>query len=256
MICNLGDPMSLRHPVFISPASVFTYTYMYIYIHIHIYVHIYTCIHIYACIHMHIYTYIYKRIYTHIYTHICLYTHTNTYYYWSILIPVHHARIPIYQRTTDTFIRLLLEISSKKSWAHCSTVYYYLLIFITIYLVTIVTIFDVVLLFSLHCWRALQKCVGLAAALSTTNHYCSSRSTMTKHPKKVPIIRRLIEMRSTTNHYLLLFLTRASPYNTKHRFFLLESPSTESCARCSTTPWYLVLFKCNKKKKKPVYVDR
>ena len=55
MICNLGDPMSLRHPVGYTAR---THISAYVYIHIHIYIHTYTDAHKRTHAHIHIHTYI------------------------------------------------------------------------------------------------------------------------------------------------------------------------------------------------------
>ena len=70
MICNLGDPMSLRHPVinFLRKAGYrtdFQVKYMYVNIYVCIYIYIYICTYLYMCVYIHIYIYMY--ICTHIY---------------------------------------------------------------------------------------------------------------------------------------------------------------------------------------------
>ena len=118
---------------------MYLYTYIYIRIYTHVYAHIYLYTHTYLlayiCIYTLTYTYVYIRMYMHIYIYIHIHIHITQY-------PVHpcssrpHPHLPTYSRFL--FLKkkfsfshmLLLEISSKKSWAHCSTVCYHLLRFI------------------------------------------------------------------------------------------------------------------------------
>jgi len=57
MICNLGDPMSLRHPV--CQTCPYSWLWKYIHIYMHIYLHTYTYTYIYIYIHMYTYIYVY-----------------------------------------------------------------------------------------------------------------------------------------------------------------------------------------------------
>ena len=56
MICNLGDPMSLRHPVYIIHLSI----YLSIYLHTqkYTYIYMYMCVHICVCVRISMYAYV------------------------------------------------------------------------------------------------------------------------------------------------------------------------------------------------------
>ena len=75
MICNLGDPMSLRHPVEDDRHAARAISIDYIYIHIYIYIYTYMYMYTYICTYTSTYTYIYTYIliYIYIYIYICIY---------------------------------------------------------------------------------------------------------------------------------------------------------------------------------------
>jgi len=82
MICNLGDPMSLRHPVS-NPSYIpdIRHTCIYIYIYIYVYIYVYMYIYVHVYIYIHICTYIYICIYICTYIYICIYVHIYIYVY-------------------------------------------------------------------------------------------------------------------------------------------------------------------------------
>ena len=95
MICNLGDLMSLRHPVH----ALFMYAPLFYRHLLRVYIHIY----IYICIYMYTYIHVYMSIFTNIYICICIYKiviHTCVYImyiYIHIYIYIHpYFRIYIY----------------------------------------------------------------------------------------------------------------------------------------------------------------
>ena len=107
MICNLGDPMSLRHPVPASSPWKGVYVFVYVYVSVCkcIYINIYAIalptsspwkyvhvhVFVYACIYMYMYIWKcmqshYRRVvlgsmimYMYMYQYICLYIHINIY---------------------------------------------------------------------------------------------------------------------------------------------------------------------------------